>query len=286
MLEIVEATGDQVTRRVTDVRGDLEEGTDVAFDGQVWESDPRAARGVPYREIAFRSELGPMPAWVIDGRGATWAIFVHGHNATRQEGLRVLASLRRAGLPSLLIAYRNDPGAPRSDDGLIHLGATEWRDVESAARWAMGEGARSFVLLGDSMGGAIVSQFVRESRLAARVRALVLNAPVLDWRAVLDLHSDERGLPRLLATTTEWMVCVRIGVDWSAFDQIARAHQFRMPILLFHGTQDKTVPISSSDAFARALPDLVTYHRVARAGHVEAWNVDPPRYERRVRAFL
>ena len=59
-----------------------------------------------------------------------------------------------------------------------------------------------------------------------------------------------------------------------------------MPILLFHGTDDRTVPISSSDAFARALPDLVTYYRARGAGHVESWNVDPDRYERRVGAFL
>jgi uncharacterized protein len=284
--EIVATTDDEVTRLVTDVRGDLDEGGEVAFDEQVWEGNPLATREVPYREIDFRSELGPMPAWQVDGRGDTWAIFVHGHNITRHEGLRVLPTLRRAGLPTLLIAYRNDPGAPESEDGLIHLGETEWRDLESAARRAIRDGARSFVLLGDSMGGAIVSQFVHESPLAARVRALILDAPVLDWGAVLDLQADERGLPTLLATTTEWAVSLRIGFDWSAFDQVARAREFHMPILLFHGTEDSTVPISSSDAFARALPERVTYHRVARAGHVESWNVGPARYERRVRAFL
>jgi uncharacterized protein len=284
--DIVAMTDDEVTRLVTDVRGDLEESGQVAFDEQVWEGNPLATRDVPYQEIDFRSELGPMPAWQVDGRGDTWAIFVHGHNITRHEGLRVLPTLRRAGLPTLLIAYRNDPGAPESEDGLIHLGETEWRDLESAARRAMRDGARSFVLLGDSMGGAVVSQFIHESPLASRVRALILDAPVLDWGAVLDLQADERGLPTLLATTTEWAVSLRIGFDWSAFDQVARAREFQMPILLFHGTEDSTVPISSSDAFARALPDLVTYHRVARAGHVESWNVGPARYERRVQAFL
>jgi uncharacterized protein len=284
--EIVAATDDEVVRVVTDVRGNLEEGTKVAFDEQVWEGNPLATRGVRYREIDFRSQLGPMPAWRVEGRGDIWAIFVHGHNVTRHEGLRVLPTLRRAGLPTLLIAYRNDPGAPRSEDGLIHLGATEWRDLESAARRAMREGARAFVLLGDSMGGAIVSRFIHESPLATRVRAVVLDAPVLDWSAVLDLQADERGLPTLLATTTEWAVSSRIDFDWSAFDQVARAREFAMPILLFHGTQDSTVPISSSDAFARALPELVTYYRVAGAGHVESWNVGPGRYERRVRTFL
>jgi uncharacterized protein len=284
--EIVAASDGEVTRRVTDVRGELEEGTDVAFDAAVWEGDPLTSRGIPFREIDFRSQLGPMPAWQVGRRGRTWAIFVHGHNATRHEGLRVLPTLRRAGLPTLLIAYRNDPDAPPSEDGLIHLGATEWRDLESAVRHAIRDGARSFVLLGDSMGGAIVSQFIHESPLAARVSALVLDAPVLDWSAVLDLQADERGLPGLLATTTEWAVSARIDFDWSAFDQIARRRDFRMPILLFHGTDDETVPISSSDAFARALPERVTYHRVVGAGHVESWNVGPARYERRLRAFL
>jgi fermentation-respiration switch protein FrsA (DUF1100 family) len=41
-----------------------------------------------------------------------------------------------------------------------------------------------------------------------------------------------------------------------------------------------------SEAFVRALPERVTYHRVVGAGHVESWNVGPARYERRVRAFL
>ena len=185
-----------VTRRVEDIRGPLAQGTRVAFDQSVWEGNPRSARAFPYREIEFPSQLGPMPAWRVPGRGGTWAIFVHGHNAERNEGLRVLASLRRAGLPSLLISYRNDPGAPPSEDGLLHLGQTEWRDVESAARYAVRRGARSLVLVGASMGGAIVSQFIH------------------------------------------------------------------------------------------ALPRRVTFHRVRGAGHVEAWNVDPAVYDRRVAVFL
>jgi fermentation-respiration switch protein FrsA (DUF1100 family) len=81
-------------------------------------------------------------------------------------------------------------------------------------------------------------------------------------------------------------VSARIDFDWDAFDQVARAREFRVPILLFHGTDDHTVPISSSNAFARALPNLVTYHRVAGTGHVESWNVGPRLFDRRIRAFL
>ena len=283
--------GDEVSRKVTEIEGDLDEGDKVAFDPTVWETNPLAARGIPYREVDYASQLGPMPAWRVngngvEGRGKTWAIFVHGHNATRAAGLRILKPLHRAGLPSLLIAYRNDPGAPPSEDGLLHLGATEWKDLDAAARYALEHGARDLVVVGSSMGGAIVSQFIHRSPRAARVRALIFDAPVLDWKAVIDLQASERGLPGPIATSTEWTVSGRIDFDWDAFDQIARADEFGMPILLFHGDQDETVPISSSEQFAAKLPGQVTFYEVPEAGHVEAWNVGPKLFDQRVLDFL
>ena len=59
-----------------------------------------------------------------------------------------------------------------------------------------------------------------------------------------------------------------------------------MPILLFHGVADDTVPIETSDRFAVSQRDLVTYVRIVGAGHVEAWNLDRAAYDAAVRAFL
>jgi uncharacterized protein len=67
---------------------------------------------------------------------------------------------------------------------------------------------------------------------------------------------------------------------------MARWRRAETPILLFHGDDDKVVPIEGSEELARELPHWVTFHRAPRAGHVEAWNVDPLLYERRVQAFL
>jgi hypothetical protein len=44
----------------------------------------------------------------------------------------------------------------------------------------------------------------------------------------------------------------------------ARAHEF--------------VPEATSEAYARALPEQVTFVRIEEANHVEAWNADPVRY--------
>jgi pimeloyl-ACP methyl ester carboxylesterase len=69
-------------------------------------------------------------------------------------------------------------------------------------------------------------------------------------------------------------------------DEIARARQFHVPIMLFQGESDPLVPPSDSQRFAAQLPGLATYVPVPHAGHIESWNVDPAAYEARLRAFL
>lgn len=283
---IVAEGGETVTRRLRALDGYLAPEEKVAFDPDVWAGEPSAALGIPSATVAIHDEAGAMPAWFVPGHERTWAIVVHGINGTPGEGLRVVPALRRAGLPTLLITYREDLGAAPSPDGFHHMGLTEWRDLGAAARYALAHGARRLVLVGYSMGGAIVTQFMERSPLAPKVAGLVLDAPVLDWQAVLSFNATRMGFPSFLAKPVEWAIGARIDADWGSLDAISHPEAFRLPILLFHGTEDDVVPISTSDGFAAELPRWVTYFRVPDAGHTEAWNVDPRRYERRLAAFL
>jgi uncharacterized protein len=281
----VTVAGSRVSRGFRILEGTLEPGTKVGLDVDAYPSDPRAAFLLRYRTIIVHSPRGRFPAWDVPGRGRTWVIFVHGRGATRRVALRVLPTVTRLGFPSLDITYRNDLGLPQSADGLYNLGSTEWQDLQAAARWALDHGARRLVLVGWSMGGAIVSEFMHASPLASRVAALVLDAPVLDWNATVSLGGDRAGLPGFVTWVGGEIASHRIGIDFSAYDQIKRAHEFHVPILLFHGTADTTVPIGPSRAFAAALPRLVTFVQTG-AGHVESWNVGPRRYDAAVREFL
>jgi pimeloyl-ACP methyl ester carboxylesterase len=275
-----------VTRELREVDGYLAPGTEVAIDPTVYVGDPSQALGLPSSTVAIRGELGPMPAWRIPGRGRTWAIVVHGINSNPETGLRIAPTLRRAGLPTLLVTYRDDLGAPPSPDGFHHMGLTEWRDLAAAARYALAHGARRLVLVGYSMGGAIVSQFMQRSPLADRVAGLVLDAPALDWQAILAFNATEMGFPAFASLPVEWAIGARIDADWESLDALRHPDAFQLPILLFHGTEDDLVPISTSDEFAALLPRRVTYFRVPAAGHTQGWNVDPQLYERRLSAFL
>lgn len=283
---ILSEDDDSVTRQLRDVDGYLAPEMEVAFNPTVWSGDPTAALGIPSTTVPIRGELGAMPAWLVPGRERTWAIVVHGINATPQTGLRIVPALRRAGLPTLLITYREDLGAPPSPDGFHHMGLTEWRDLGAAARYALAHGAERLVLVGYSMGGAIVAQFMQRSPFAPKVAGLVLDAPVLDWQAVLSFNATKMGFPSFLSKPVEWAIGARIDADWESLDAIKHPESFQLPILLFHGTEDDVVPIATSDEFATELPEWVTYFRVPEAGHTEEWNVDPRLYERRLGAFL
>lgn len=290
--EVLSESGDVVERRLRDVDGYLVPGVDAWLDTDVYPGTPRSALGVPYATVPVSGEQGRMPAWIIpperrrSDRAGDWAIVVHGINGDPQEGLRLVPTMRRLGMTSMLITYRDDDGVAESPDGLHHLGMTEWRDLEAAARYAVKHGARRLVLVGYSMGGAIVGQFMEHSPLAGRVSGLVLDAPVLDWRRVLEYNTTEMGLPAIAANPLEWAVAARIDVDWDDLDLLRHTEDLRLPILLFHGTEDELVPIGLSEDFAAELPHWVTLYAVPHAGHTQSWNVDPALYDRRLTNFL
>jgi pimeloyl-ACP methyl ester carboxylesterase len=282
---LIGTTAGSVTRRLNAVRGRLTPGTGTALNPDVWQGDPQTALGIPFNSVSYPDPLGAMPAWLVGGRGTTWVIFVHGIDGSMAGGLRPLITLHALHLPTLLISYRNDAGAPRSSDHVIHLGMTEWQDLDAAARWALTHGARHLVLYGDSMGGAIVTRFMHQSSRARDVVGMVLDAPVLDWSSVIAHEASKLELA-FMAVPVRWAISLRIGMDWEGMDEIARARQFHLPILLFQGQDDPLVPPSDSRRFADELPGLATYVLVPYAGHIESWNVDPSAYGAHLRTFL
>jgi pimeloyl-ACP methyl ester carboxylesterase len=280
-----------VQRRLEVVDGTAPEaGTAGDLRGDVW-TDPRAAYGVDYEEVDVPCDGGSCPAWFVPGESSTWMVFVHGKGGSRTESLRALGPAVDTGLPSLIVTYRNDPEAPADPSGRYGYGATEWRDLEAAVRHAVDSGAERVVLFGASMGGAIVAGFLERSAEAGVVSGIVLDAPMLDLEATVEHGAAQRdlpvvgGVPDVLTGTAEWIAGWRYDLDWDATDYLP-ADWLEVPALVFHGTADDLVPITTTDAFAAERPDLVTAVRVDGAGHVRAWNADPAAYDRRVGAFL
>jgi hypothetical protein len=299
--EIVAEDKVSVTRRLTSVdRGSLGDGP-ARWNQYYWWDRPSASMGLPDEDAVVTSDVGALPAWVVRPEPGTavdtgaWAVLVHGRGARREETLRALPVLRRAGYTSLVPAYRNDLDAPQGPDGRYNLGLSEWRDVEAAMAYAVEHGARSIVLFGWSMGGAIVLQVLDNSPLAECVTGVVLDSAVLDWGAVLRHQARMNRMPGWLArVATGLMGDVRarrlVGVheplDVARADWVRRADELRHPMLVMHSDGDDFVPVGPAVALTARRPDLVRFERWAVARHCREWNNDPDRWERAVAEFL
>lgn len=254
----------------------------------VWSGNPSQV-GLPFSSVEIDSPVGMLPAWLVPADRSTWVIQVHGLGAGRSAGLRMMPALNKLGLPVLAITYRNDPGAPSEGDGNRQLGDTEWQDLDAAVRYAVSHGAREVVLYGFSMGGAIVETYLDRASDTSAVSAVVLDSPVLDYRAAIDHIVGSLGLPSAVGWVEERIVSLRSGVDLSAVDALSsnrRSAGPGQPVLIFHGTSDTLVPLSTSEQLAEEWPEDVTLAVTDDAPHTGSWNLDPAGYELRLAQFL
>lgn len=250
--------------------------------------------GLAHEEITYTSALGPMGAWVVPGSRPTWAIHVHGWTANRREAVRMLPVLHRKGLTSMIIDYRNDPGAPADPSGHYRFGLDEWRDVESAVDYALEHGAEDVICVGYSTGAAHIMSFLEQSPRADGVSGLILDAPNVILAETVRHGTRDLRIPglgvrasHLLIELGMWIADLRWDVDWERTNYVQRAHTIiEVPTLVFHGTSDQRVPISVSRQLQARVPGLIKLQELPAAGHVMSWNADPEAYEQTVEEFL
>jgi len=250
---------------------------------------------LPWQNVLIGSPAGPCPAWFFPAASSTWVIQVHGRGATRVECLRAVPVLHAAGFPNLVVSYRNDGEAPRSRAGAYALGASEWRDIDSAIAYALRHGAERVILMGWSMGGAVSLQAAVGSSYRDRIVGLILESPVIDWRTVLRYQARIAGvrapLPELAMSALQRPLTARISgaddaISFDRLDMVARAAELSAPMLILHSTDDGFVPIESSTALKEARPDLVTMPEFTVARHTKIWNYDQDGWTRAITDWL
>lgn len=263
---------------------------DATITPYTWPDDPQVlARhtGAELRLDGVRSGGHVLPTWLLlppEPRD-TWMVAVHGRSSSRTELFRLAEIALRNGIPVLVASYRTDAWTA-APPPVTTLGTTEWRDVEANVAAALAGGARQVVLAGCSLGGGLVANVVRRSRLAPWVTGVVLDSPALSWSWILRHLATSRNLPTVLVPAIMAAARLRARIDWDALDHLTAADEFSQPVLVLHGDADDVVPVWTSEAFAEARPDLVTLEVFPGADHVTSWNHAPIRYGRVVRRFL
>ena len=254
-----------------------------------YDGDPQKAFGFAYTNAVVGSELGPLPAWIVPGAGTPgdlWMVYAHGIAGRRESGYKALSVAQPLGITSLLFSYRNDADAPKAPQGIYGFGVSEWKDLEAAVKVARDKGARRIILAGDSMGGAIIGEFLRRSPEKAGVVALVLDSPALDIRAIVRGFAARIGfpMPAAVAWTARRILPWRVAIDFSnavTLQEVAGV----AAVFDAHGIGDSVVPISVSDALDQLRGGHMIYLRTG-ADHVMSWQEDPERYRAELERFL
>jgi esterase/lipase len=247
-----------------------------------------AELGVPFTDVAVTTDGDLSSAWLIPGTGddAVWAIHLHGIRTTRSVVLPSVSALLPTGVTSLVPSWRGDSEGTSTVGVVSSLGQEEWRDVDVALDFAVASGARSFVLVGWSMGAMISGLLLQNSRHADRIVGVVMVAPVTSWRTVLAHAVRAARLPRIVGPLVEGILrtpglCRITGlaapVRLSALDRAAA--RVAVPTLVIHNPGDPTAPFAATVDFVkqnRGFAELVVFED---APHAMEWNREPRRFE-------
>jgi uncharacterized protein len=250
---------------------------------------PMEALGLPFQTVSIKTDLGPAEAWLVPAAGpeAGRAIYVHGIAGTRENGFRQLSILHEAGWTVLLVTYRNHTGAPPAPDGRYAFGLAEWPDLEAAVAYMAPQPGPGLLIAADSMGAAVLGQFLAQSPLADRVGAIALDSPAISFSAVTGQLALVSGYP--LARASGWVASRLLpgitGLDLDEAEVATVYKAFPGPLFIAHGAGDLIVPLAPSQALAqaRSVPTVTLW---TDAAHLGSYAEDPAAYRLAFEGFL
>jgi len=197
------------------------------------------------------------------GSKAPGLIWFYGNMETIEGIAPVLHRFRPAGTGVLVLDYRgygSSAGEP-TEEGV-------YRDAEAAWDYMVGQAeidSTRIGVYGRSIGSAVALYLATERP----VRVVILDSPFSSGREMAEHHYS--FLPLTL---------MRLSLD-----NISRAEQLTVPLLIFHGTEDRIAPIEMGHAVAHAgrADSLI---ELVGAGHNDTYAVGGDMYVQHFLQFL
>ncbi len=197
-------------------------------------------------------------------------LYLHGTFRNLYQNLPKINALRDAGFAVLAVDYRgwgdSSPIVPSEasihSDVLLAWGELVMRQPQAGRR----------VVYGHSMGGAAAIALASQLRQGTDYGALIV-------------ESTFTRLPDVAAESGFWG---RVAAMFSTleFDSFSKIGQVDAPILMLHGSDDKTVPVQLGRRLRDAAPTGVRWMEFAGGSHSRLHSEAPVLYRETLRQFI
>lgn len=211
----------------------------------------------------FLPGSGPVRATADAARGPA-VVVLHGWGSSGADLVPAAPGLVAAGLPTLLLDAR---GHGRSEPTTFMSMPRFAEDLEAAVAWLRRDARIDpdrIAVLGHSVGaGASLLAASRDPRLAAVVAISGMAHPA-------ELIRGSRGLrqaPEPLTTRVLSTIEDTIGHRFDTFAPLHTIRALEMPVLIVHGTADRTVPVRDAARLVDAGGPNARLRLVPGAGH-------------------
>ncbi len=184
--------------------------------------------------------------WFAPSPGRPVILYFHGNAGGLDDGHGRFKHLLASGDGLLVVEYRGYPGstgAP-SEAGLILDGEAGYDEV-----LRLGADPKRLVLLGESLGTGVAVAVAAKHPIGA----LVLDSP---FTSTVDV-----------AAARYWMFPVR-ALMWDTFHSDQRIGGVHAPVLIVHGSDDRTVPIRFGARLFNLANEPKHFLLVAGGGHL------------------
>ena len=208
--------------------------------------------GIEYEEVFFTTSDGvTLHGWYLPGTGDVTWLWFHGNGGNISHRVEELALFRHLlGVNQFIFDYRGfgrSPGTP-SENGT-------YQDSKAALNYLLSRSdlaPAKIVYFGRSLGSAVAVE------LASRKEplALVLVAP----------FSSISDMAKVAFPFTPFHMFVR-----GRYDSVARIRSIHRPLLIMHGDQDTTVPLSQGKKLFEAANQPKRFQLLPGAAHNDTY---------------
>jgi uncharacterized protein len=221
---------------------------------RIRETRTPAAHGLTFEEVQIPTVRGRrLFGWLLPAPDCARTIVVlHGWGSNAEQMLPIAAPLRRAGLNVLLFDARSHGNS----DGDTYASLPRFaEDLACAIAWLKDQRPRRaerIAVLGHSVGaGAALFEASRNPGISAVISVGAFAHPAEVTERTLRPLRLPRPVIALVIRYVEWV----IGHRFEAIAPLNTLRRIACPVLLVHGVNDQTVPVSDARRIAATCGD-------------------------------